>query len=152
MTSPHLAEARAKAQQTYDRRRARDFAEALSTIPPARWDDATRAIIITLATLAVPSRIDDVLDELIPLREAEPVALCGSMHGHDSIEQAKACDDLPRADTGPDPESDTDRWAGGYDSGVDHPADDDEGTPDIRVAMAGELRRMGLMDDEPRAR
>ncbi len=109
MTNPQLQEAQANAQRTYDRRRARNFAEGLANIPPNRWDDATRAIIITLATLAIPSRIDG------PLVEAfEPPI--GALN-----------DGYVAADEGPD-------------------------DPDIRQAMAGELRRMGLMDPEPAAR
>jgi hypothetical protein len=50
------------AQRTYDRRRARSAAETLATIPPNRWDDTTRRIICTLATIAAPSRIDDLLE------------------------------------------------------------------------------------------
>lgn len=103
----HLETARANAQRTYDRRRARNAAEQLAVIPPNRWDDRTRQIIATLATISAPSRIDDVLDEAFepPIGGAEHVhdmpspyvALCGSMHEHDTMEQAKACDDLPRA-------------------------------------------------------
>jgi hypothetical protein len=95
----HLERARESAQHTYDRRRARKAADTLATILPSRWDDETRRIIGTLATISAPSRIDDLLVDAFepPIGGAEPVALCGSMHGHDSIDEAKACDDLPRA-------------------------------------------------------
>lgn len=58
---PHLEQARENAQRTYDRRRARSAADTLATIPPNRWDDATRQIVATLATISAPSRIDDLL-------------------------------------------------------------------------------------------
>ena len=58
----HLAGARESAQRTYDRRRARTAADTLATIPPNRWDDETRRIIATLATISSPSRIDDALE------------------------------------------------------------------------------------------
>jgi hypothetical protein len=58
---PHLEQARENAQVTYDRRRARSAAETLAQIPPNRWDDKTRQIVGTLATISAPSRIDDLL-------------------------------------------------------------------------------------------
>lgn len=65
MTQPkQLSQARESAQQTYDRRRARTAADTLALIPPNRWDDTTRRIIATLATISAPSRIDDVLVEV----------------------------------------------------------------------------------------
>lgn len=91
-------DARAAAQDTYTRRRARAAAETLANIGPAGWDEATRRILLTLATIAMPSRIDRVLDDAFdPLLVPLPVAMCGSMHGHDSLDEAKACDDAPRA-------------------------------------------------------
>lgn len=60
--SDHLPRARESAQLTYDRRRARSAAETLATIPPNRWDDRTRQIVATLATISSPSRIDDLLE------------------------------------------------------------------------------------------
>lgn len=141
MTQPqHLPEARENAQRTYDRRRARRAADVLANIPPNRWDDRTRQIVLTLATIAAPSRIDDALhafdgepaDDKIVITSPPPSwadlpelvsaamnraelddlqrcavcgtqvtpqhaqTLCGSMHLHGSMQQAKACDDLPR--------------------------------------------------------
>ena len=58
----HLPDARENAQRTYDRRRARAAADTLALIPPNRWDDHTRQVVATLATISAPSRIDDVLD------------------------------------------------------------------------------------------
>lgn len=107
-----LAAARAKSKETYDRRRARDFAEGLVTIAPDIWDAATRQIIITLAALVTPSAIDDALhafdgqpaDTMVEIHGQwatalgdVPGALCASLHHHGTLEQAKACDDLPRA-------------------------------------------------------
>lgn len=70
MTTPAEADAkeagreqgRESAQRTYDRRRARAAADTLAVIPPNRWDDHTRQVIATLATISSPSRIDDLLD------------------------------------------------------------------------------------------
>ncbi len=59
----HPNTAQANAQRTYDRRRARSAAETLANIPPNRWDDHTRRVILTLATVAAPSRIDNALDD-----------------------------------------------------------------------------------------
>ncbi len=63
---PQIATARESAQRTYDRRRARSAAETLANIPPNRWDDTTRQMIATLATIAAPSRIDDALEAFDP--------------------------------------------------------------------------------------
>ena len=59
---PHLADARAASSATYDRRRARTAAETLAGITPARWDDATKRILLTLAAMLAPSAIDTVLE------------------------------------------------------------------------------------------
>lgn len=59
----HLEGARENAQRTYDRRRARKAADTLATIPPNRWDNRTRQIIATLATVSAPSRIDNALTQ-----------------------------------------------------------------------------------------
>lgn len=70
------AEGARKSSDTYARRRARKAADELALIDPALWDDKTRQIVATLATMAAPSRIDDVLAEHLP-----PVALCNCDDG-----------------------------------------------------------------------
>lgn len=110
--SEHLPAARESAQRTYDRRRARRAAGMLAEIPPNRWDDETKRIIATLATIAAPSRIDDLLEAFDGPPADHLIEITPRLFDHD-----------PPPD-GPD-------------------------DPDIRVAMAGELRRMGLMDPEP---
>jgi hypothetical protein len=99
----HLTDARESAQRTYDRRRARSAADTLATIPPNRWDDHTRSVVLTLATIAAPSRIDDALeafdgqpaDHLIQFEEPHATCLRGHTHGNTSM--AAACDTLPGA-------------------------------------------------------
>lgn len=76
MTEPaHLPDARETTQHTYDRRRARAAADTLATISPARWDDETRSIIATLATMTAPSRITDLLDRELPWDMPSPHAV-----------------------------------------------------------------------------
>lgn len=86
----HLAAARESAQQTYDRRRARKAADTLAQIMPNRWDDETRRIVATLATVSAPSRIDNVLDEAF-----EPPI--GGLNFDGSTRAADACDRMPDA-------------------------------------------------------
>jgi hypothetical protein len=114
----HLTDARESAQRTYDRRRARSAADTLATIPPNRWDDHTRRVVATLATISAPSRIDDALeafdgqpaDNLIdvdgtplprlfvqPDPQPLPSTMCGRGHLHGAPEAAAACDSLPGA-------------------------------------------------------
>lgn len=118
MTQPnHLS-----AQRTYDRRRARAAAETLANIPPNRWDDGTRQIVATLATISAPSRIDDLLGELDAVAVVEGPApaeyphdmpspydtpdpawnssRCVRGHQHSTADNAYACDLLPGADEG----------------------------------------------------
>jgi hypothetical protein len=61
------AEGSRKAAETFARQRARKCADELALIAPALWDEATRRIVLTLATLAAPSRVDDVLAQHMPL-------------------------------------------------------------------------------------
>lgn len=61
------AEGSRKASETFARRRARKCADELAIIDPTLWDDETRRIVTTLATLAAPSRIDDVLADELPV-------------------------------------------------------------------------------------
>lgn len=61
------AEGARKASETYARRRARKAADELAIIDPSLWDDETRRIVLTLATVAAPSRIDDVLAGELPI-------------------------------------------------------------------------------------
>lgn len=114
LMTEHLERARENAQRTYDRRRARNAAEQLAVIPPNRWDDRTRQIIATLATISAPSRIDELLDEAFeppiggaenphdmpsPYLDAMEVldpARCASGHLHGGASAAAACDSLPR--------------------------------------------------------
>lgn len=60
-----------KSSETYARRRARKAADELALIAPALWDDKTRQIVATLATMAAPSRIGDLLDEHLPVSDDE---------------------------------------------------------------------------------
>lgn len=69
---PHLRAARAIADEGNSRRRARKAADSLALIDPALWDDETKKIITTLATLAAPSRITSVLDAEIPPVDLTP--------------------------------------------------------------------------------
>lgn len=122
----HLERARESAQVTYDRRRARTAAATLATITPSRWDDETRRIVATLATISSPSRIDDLLeafdgdaaDTMIaivgpaenphdmpsPYELAGPPdpawnsSRCNRGHQHSTSDNAYACDMLPGAD------------------------------------------------------
>ena len=61
------AEGSRKSRDTYARRRARRAADELAVIDPRLWDDETRRIVGTLATVSAPSRIDAALDEAFPL-------------------------------------------------------------------------------------
>jgi hypothetical protein len=82
------ADGRRKAGETYARRRARAAADELALIAPALWDPETRSIVMTLATLAAPSRIDDVLDEhllaVVPL--FEPIECKHGVAGYRGVE------------------------------------------------------------------
>lgn len=144
----HLDGARESAQRTYDRRRARSAADTLATIPPNRWDDETRRIIATLATISSPSRIDDALEAF----DGPDVTAVVDV-GDGTLEKIKAFlrADLEQPTIGPlapAPPLPGDEYdPGPVPADYDMPSPYD--TPDIRVAMAGELRRMGLMDDEP---
>lgn len=129
----HLPVAREKAAQTYDRRRARKAADALATIDVALWDDATRKIIGTLATMCAPSRITTLIDHV----------QC----------EADGFSCSPECPAGPSPII---RWAEthightlGQNCTVQCKAAPDRGTEDFREAMATELRRMGFMGPEP---
>ena len=127
----HLEQARESAQRTYDRRRARTAADTLAQIPPNRWDDRTRQIVATLATISAPSRIDEALEafdgepahhlvELTPEAydraavaeanernaAADPAwnsSRCVRGHQHSTADNAYACDMLPGAGTVPRP-------------------------------------------------
>lgn len=160
MTTEHLDRARESAQRTYDRRRARRAAGMLAEIPPNRWDDETRRIICTLATIAAPSRIDPLLeafdgqpaDHLVELGPL-PSSMCLRGHAHGNAELAAACDMLPGAHVA--------QTINAYDSGTLHtdaparpfPAGWDrippEGTESLEEAMGAELERMGLHTDAP---
>ncbi len=61
------AEGSRKASETFARRRARKAADELAVIDPSLWDDETRRIVLTLATLAPASRVDDVLAAELPI-------------------------------------------------------------------------------------
>lgn len=65
------AEGSRKASETYARRRARRAADELAVIHPSLWDDETRRIVTTLATLTAPSRVDDVLAAELPVTDEE---------------------------------------------------------------------------------
>lgn len=65
------AEGSRKASETYARRRARKAADELAVIDPRLWDDETRRIVLTLATLCAPSRVDEVLVEHMPITDDE---------------------------------------------------------------------------------
>lgn len=69
------AEGARKASETYARRRARKAADELAVIDPSLWDDETRRIVLTLATVAAPSRIDDLLAGELPVTLDELDAL-----------------------------------------------------------------------------
>lgn len=58
------AEGSRRSSETYARRRARRAADELATIDVRLWDDTTRQIVATLATMTAPSRIDTVLEEV----------------------------------------------------------------------------------------
>lgn len=63
------AEGSRKASETYARRRARKAADELAVIDATLWDDETRRIVTTLATLCAASRVDDVLADEMPVTD-----------------------------------------------------------------------------------
>lgn len=66
------AEGARKASDTYARRRARKAADELAVIDPQLWDDATRRIVATLATISTPSPIDTALADAFPATTPAP--------------------------------------------------------------------------------
>jgi hypothetical protein len=126
MTEPNAGPAagRENAQVTYDRRRARSCADTLATIPPNRWDSTTRSIIITLATMVMPSAID-------PLLEAGALAIHVDIDAYERGRLALAHQvELAQPAWSP-------RWR-----------DLPDGTEDIREAFAAELDRLELTPEE----
>jgi len=120
MTEPTTPQG-AGAQRTYDRRRARSAAETLAQIPPNRWDDTTKRILLTLATMLTPSAID-------PLLEAGALAVHVDVDQYERARQ-RLNDTVELAQPAWSP-----RWR-----------DLPDGTEDIREAFAAELDRMGLL-------
>lgn len=124
-TNAGPAAGRENAQRTYDRRRARSAADTLATIPPNRWDEHTRSVIATLATISAPSRIDELLAGTALDDDATPLVVELDADEYrrkvDALEpRLFSWDELP------------------------------EGTEDIGVAFGAELVRMGLTEDRCR--
>ena|SRR5690242_16188849 len=96
---PHLTDARIKANQTYQRRRARSAADYLLDIDPALWDDATRKIL--LETLPRLAKIEPWEIEALRSREPEPLqaAWC-DYHVTDAVSGALAPCTLPEGHAG----------------------------------------------------
>jgi hypothetical protein len=160
MTHSDLATARQGAQDTYARRRARRAAETLATVDPELWDEHTIALVRKMGAYH-PDRpelswVDLALDVAFPpVRHPDECALdCREQHADVTAEPEH---DMPSPYTNPPrfPEGtpEYDAYATELRAELDKfkngEAPYDQGTEDIRVAMAGELRRMDLMDPEP---
>lgn len=130
---PHLTAARIKANETYQRRRARTAADTLLEIRPDLWDDQTRrTLLVTLPSLAFAREL---------ARYGEPAAPPAAPPAADDPQplQAAWCDYA--SSTGPCtlPEGHT----------GDHDPDPYAIEVDMRYALAADLERMGLWPDPP---